>query len=110
MTSELYFPEQVISEFTLALLENLGWYQANYYIGGLIRFWKNKGCYFINKDCVIINGRITSGFLNEFCSLNTFGTCSAGRQSRGYCYTETTGNIAGFKGYKRNRWENEYWI
>ena len=108
MTSELYFPEHVISEFTLALLENLGWYQANYYIGGLIRFWKNKGCYFINKDCVIINGRITSGFLNEFCSLNTFGTCSAGRQSRGYCYTETTGNIAGFKGYKRNRWENEY--
>ena len=33
MTSELYYPEQVISEFTLALLEDLGWYQVDYYPG-----------------------------------------------------------------------------
>ena len=111
MTSELYYPEQVISEFTLALLEDLGWYQVNYYTGGLMKFGKNKGCDFINKDCVIINeGIISSRFPNEFCSPNVFGTCSVGRQSRGYCYTETTGNFASSKGYKRNGWENEYGI
>ncbi len=110
MTSYIYYPEQFISEFTLALLEDLGWYKVNYYTGGLMKFGKNKGCDFINKDCVIINEGITSRFPNEFCSINTFGTCSPGRQSRGYCYTETTGNIAGSKGYKRNGWENEYGI
>ena len=33
-----------ISEITLALLEDSGWYKANYYTGGLMRFGKNKGC------------------------------------------------------------------
>ena len=33
MTSSSYTPEQVISEFTLALLEDSGWYKANYYTG-----------------------------------------------------------------------------
>ena len=110
MTSELYYPEQVISEFTLALLEDLGWYQVDYYTGGLMRFGKNKGCDFINKDCVIINGGITSRFPNEFCSLNTFGTCSAGRLSRGYCFTgSNTADVESIK-YNRNGWENEYGI
>ena len=41
-----YHADQVISEFTLALLEDSGWYKANYYTGGLMRFGKNKGCEF----------------------------------------------------------------
>ena len=51
MNSEIYTPEQVISEFTLALLEDSGWYKANYYTGGLMRYGKNQGCYFIQNDC-----------------------------------------------------------
>ena len=111
MTSELYYPEQVISEFTLALLEDLGWYKVNYYTGGLMKFGKYKGCEFINGDCVIINeGIISSRFPNDFCSLNTFGTCSAGRQSRGYCYTETSVSNVENKGFKRKGWEEKYGI
>ena len=78
--------DQVISEFTLALLEDSGWYQVNYYTGGLMRFGKNKGCNFINNSC-------TTEFKNEFCEYYTIpdyidyrnGSCSSGRQSRTYC-------------------------
>ena len=48
MTSNVYYPDQVISEFTLALLEDIGWYKVNYYTGGLMRFGKHKGCNFIS--------------------------------------------------------------
>lgn len=87
MTSKIYYPEQYISEFTLALLEDLGWYKINYYTGGLMRFGKNQGCDFIKKDCVeIVNSNAISSFYNDFCNYDSFSTCSSGRQSRGYCY------------------------
>ena len=80
MNSEHYSLEMVISEFTLALLEDSGWYKVNYYTGGLMRFGKNKGCSFINNDCLL-----NSQFKNEFFNFNDmkYG-CSSGRQSRGY--------------------------
>ena len=110
MTSTIYFPEQVISEFTLTLLEELGWYKINHYTGGLMKFGKNKGCDFLTKDCVQINnGNPISYFSNEFCSYDSISTCSAGRISRGYCFTNTIkseiNNI-----YWRNNWNNNYGI
>ena len=111
MTSDLIYSDQLISEFTLALLEDLGWYKVNYYTGGLMKFGKNKGCDFIDKDCVNIGGeKITSRFPNDFCSETTYGTCSAGRQSRGYCYTESTINDARGAGLERTGWESHYGI
>ena len=83
MNSELYTPEQAISEFTLALLEDSGWYEANYYTGGLMRFGKNQGCNFLNKDCYNFK---SEELRNEFFSfLDAFQpSCSSGRQSRTY--------------------------
>ena len=52
MNGIIYEEEQVISEFTLALLEDTGYYKANYYTGGLMRYGKNKGCEFLNEKCV----------------------------------------------------------
>ena len=52
MTSEFYNSEVVISEFTLALLESTGFYEINYYTGGLMRFGKHKGCSFVKEECV----------------------------------------------------------
>ena len=49
----IYTEEQVISEFTLALLEDTGYYKANYYTGGLMRYGKNKGW-----DLFLINALI----------------------------------------------------
>ena len=91
MNSEPYTPEQVISEFTLALLEDSGWYKVNYFTGGLMRFGKNQGCDFINKDCLKYKSFLYEvNFKNEFCdpSINWVPSCSSGRQSRSYCSTE----------------------
>ena len=52
MNGYAYTEEQVISEFTLAVLEDLGYYQANYYTGGLMQFGRNKGCEFLYNKCV----------------------------------------------------------
>ena len=49
MGAVIYQEEMVISEITLALLEDSGWYKINYYTGGLMRFGKNKGCDFMKK-------------------------------------------------------------
>ena len=104
MTTEIYYPDQVISQFTLALLDSLDFYEANYYTGGLMNFGKNRGCQFIENDCLTIENSFTivSNFHNEFCSSyegrNKFGTCSSGRQSMGYCFSQNTNSNA----FKRN--------
>ena len=111
MISNIYYPEQIISEFTLSLMEDLGYYQVYYYTGGLMRYGKNKGCSFIYNDCVnfIIKNddeeeeyTLSSSFLNEFCSFNDkkIGTCSSGRLSMGYCFNINPSDA--INDYKRN--------
>ena len=46
------YQEIVISEISLALLEDSGWYGVNYYTGGLFRYGKGLGCNFLNTNCV----------------------------------------------------------
>ena len=88
MGSQDYTGDQVISEFTLALLEDSGWYQVNYYTGGLMRFGKNKGCDFLFEDCS------SSKFKNEFCSFSYTQSlsCSSGRQTLTYCNANSYSN------------------
>ena len=97
MTSSPYTPEQVISEFTLYLLEDSGWYKANFYTGGLMKFGKNMGCDFLEKDC-LVDGQFTEKtyFENEFCNFyddGGFSKCSSGRQSRAYCSFDLNSDI-----------------
>lgn len=41
------YGKSVISDMTLARIEDSGWYTTNYYNGGLFRFKKNQGCDFL---------------------------------------------------------------
>lgn len=90
MNGVVYPEEQVISEFTLAVLEDSGYYKPNYYTGGLMQFGKNKGCQFLTEKCVINeNGDVDVKFKNEFFDQalyysNVDPGCSSGRQSRAY--------------------------
>ena len=81
MTS-VYYDEMVISEITLALFEDSGWYKVNYYTGGLFRYGKNQGCEFLNSYCVY--GDI-SLHKNEFCIKEATTMCTPGRTHRGMC-------------------------
>ena len=89
MNGYIYTEEQVISEFTLAVLEDSGYYKANYYTGGLMRYGKNKGCEFLNNKCINSSGEINPLFENEFfdsiySEYDIDNSCSSGRQSRTY--------------------------
>ena len=53
MAYDIYVQEQVISEFTLAFLEDTGFYEVNYYTGVLMRFGKNMGCRFLMMYAMI---------------------------------------------------------
>jgi hypothetical protein len=106
MTLDLYYPEVVISEFTLKLLEQLGWYEINYYTGGLMKFGKGQKKAFIDNDCIdIINDKVL--FPKEFCS-ESFGTCSFGRQSRAYCGNGETIPVSDIYEYTRNSYTKGY--
>ena len=107
MSSDIYYQEQVISEITLALLEDLGWYDINYYTGGLMKFGKYEGCNFIKKDCINSTSNI-SPFPNVFCDdeIND-ATCSSGRLSRGYCDIFFSSSDIN-RNYERNEYSKLY--
>jgi hypothetical protein len=81
MTSILY-DEMVISDITLALFEDSGWYKVKYYTGGLFRYGKNQGCDFLNSYCV--NGDV-SKYKNDFCITEETTMCTPGRTHRAMC-------------------------
>ena len=77
-----YFPDMVISDMTLALFEDTGFYKVNYYSGGLFKFGKNKECDFFNKNCVE-NNRAN---FDEFCDVENEPKCSSSRNIKSKCY------------------------
>jgi len=81
------YPEIVISEISLALLEDTGWYYVNYYTGGLFRYGKGLGCDFLNNKCVYSDSSYyITPFGREFCIEKNEKICSAGNIDRGECY------------------------
>ena len=81
------YPEIVISEISLALLEDSGWYYVNYYTGGLFRYGKGLGCDFLNNKCVYSDSsNYITPFGREFCVNTIDDRCSAGNIDRGECY------------------------
>ena len=102
MGAVIYQEEMVISEFTLALLEDSGFYKANYYTGGLMRYGKNKGCDFIEKNC--LDSQYITQFGNEFFDRNESRTpsCTSGRQSRAYAILNP------YPGIMDNRYSNNF--
>ena len=99
MGAVIYQEEMVVSEFTLALLEDTGWYKINYYTGGLMRFGKNKGCDFINYNC--LDSNYNTIFENEFFDSNEAysSSCSTGRQSRTYSILNSYTQIMDYNYY-----------
>jgi hypothetical protein len=79
------YSEVVISDITLAFLEDTGYYKVNYLTGGLFRFGKNQGCAFFKKKCLYNKGKSTL-FPNEFCYNKGEAFCSTSRISKGNCY------------------------
>ena len=97
MNGIAYPEEEVISEITLALLEDTGFYQPYYYTGGLMRYGKGKGCDFVRNKCVNSEHKINPLFENEFfvkeSDTSIDASCSSGRQSRAYHFLAKYENL-----------------
>ena len=85
--------DYALSDITLALFEDTGYYKVNYYSGGLFKYGKNKGCDFINEKC-IKNGEPIS---EEFCTSSGQKMCSSSMTMKAYCaiydYTHSSVNV-----------------
>ena len=81
------YPDQAISDITLGLFEDSGFYKVNYYSGGLFKFGKGKGCGFMDesKKC-IENEKAT---FEEFCDTANEAMCSSSRTLKSSCYLTT---------------------
>ena len=76
------YDESVISEISLALFEDSGFYKVNYFTGGLFRYGKNQGCKFLDSYCVYGD---VSLHKNEFCISEGTTMCTPGRTHRAMC-------------------------
>ena len=90
------FPDVAISDITLALFEDSGFYKVNYYSGGLFKFGKNKGCDFFSKKCME-NGKAA---FDEFCDIKNEPKCSSSRTLKSSCYINNYPKDIENKGYQ----------
>lgn len=81
------FEERAISDVTLALFEDSGWYQVNYgFTGGLFRFGKNEGCSFVEDKCIIAEQTLHP---KEYCIESKANRCMTSHTAKGYCFLLT---------------------
>jgi len=87
------YSDVVLSDISLALFEDTGFYQVNYYTGGLFRFGKNQGCAFLEKKCLYNQGKNTM-FPNDFCNESGKSFCSSSHLSKGSCIIKNYSSIS----------------
>ena len=72
----------VLSDITIAMFKDSGFYDVNYYSGGLFKYGKNKGCDFLNKKCIVDSEPL---FEDEFCISPREPMCSSSKTMKGFC-------------------------
>ena len=77
------YPDQAISDITLGLFEDSGFYKVNYYSGGLFKFGKGKGCDFVDESKKCIENQQAN--FDEFCVTANEPMCSASRTLKSSC-------------------------
>jgi hypothetical protein len=71
----------VFSELTLSVLEDTGWYIANYSLAGQLLWGQGLGCGFTNNAC----NYWPSGYNGYFCTSNGAEACTSDYQALGVC-------------------------
>lgn len=85
------YGENLISELSLAMFEDSGWYQVDYSLANLFLWGKDKGCDFLDSSikCIEMKGdEVVTRFKNEFCTKPNNHICSTSHIFRGSCKTK----------------------
>ncbi|TYH18550.1 hypothetical protein ES288_A05G280700v1 [Gossypium darwinii] len=70
--------KSVVSKMTLALLEDSGWYQANYSMADHLDWGHNQGTDFLTSPCNLWKGAY-------HCNTTNLSGCTYNREAEGYC-------------------------
>ncbi|KAK4771023.1 hypothetical protein SAY87_031555 [Trapa incisa] len=68
----------VVSKMTLALLEDSGWYEANYSMADRLDWGRNQGTEFVTSRCDLWKGAY-------HCNTTQLSGCTYNREAEGYC-------------------------
>ncbi|KAK6939509.1 Peptidase M8, leishmanolysin [Dillenia turbinata] len=68
----------VVSKMTLALLEDSGWYEANYSMADRLDWGRNQGTEFVTSPCNLWKGAY-------HCNTTQLSGCTYNREAEGYC-------------------------
>ncbi|KAF3556911.1 hypothetical protein F2Q69_00012693, partial [Brassica cretica] len=68
----------VVSKMTLALLEDSGWYKANYSMADRLDWGRNQGTQFVTSPCNMWKGAY-------HCNTTQLSGCTYNRDAEGYC-------------------------
>lgn len=68
----------VVSKMTLALLEDSGWYKANYSMADRLDWGRNQGTHFVTSPCNMWKGAY-------HCNTTQLSGCTYNREAEGYC-------------------------
>ncbi|XP_054798436.1 uncharacterized protein LOC129303266 [Prosopis cineraria] len=68
----------VVSKMTLALLEDSGWYKANYSVADNLDWGRNQGTEFVTSPCNLWKGAY-------HCNTTQLSGCTYNREAEGYC-------------------------
>ena len=83
------YEDIAISDITLGLFEDSGWYKVEYITGGLFKFGLNAGCNFFDSKCIDNthkdNKTISSSTSKYFCDNNSEPLCMSGNYYKGIC-------------------------
>ena len=90
MGSTIYSSMTYVSEFTLALMQDSGWYSVDYNFAEPYFWGKNEGCDWFVTDCVNKTTQL-SNFPQYFCRSTADNGCNHDYTGVGYClfYTST---------------------
>jgi len=72
----------IYSALTLALLEDSGWYTANYSMAHPLLWGRGKGCDWASEKCVCASSGTAAGFCDESSPTNA---CTPDHRAKGYC-------------------------
>lgn len=84
MTPTIWSAQQYFSEFTMALMEDSGWYYVDYDIAEPFVWGRDVGCDFYDVDCVNSTSQ-TANHEPFFCHSSSDDGCNADYSSPGYC-------------------------
>jgi hypothetical protein len=82
------YGENLISDITLAMFEDSGWYQPKYELANLFLWGKKKGCEFTNHNSKCVetsDSKVNTRFNDEFCTNINYPICSVSHTFRGNC-------------------------